>query len=55
MWALIDGVAGIILGCAVSLIILAIRGSARRAVVTWRTSAPGTAVREPEHEMAGRS
>ena len=36
MWALIDGVAGIILGCAVSLIILAIRISASRAVVTWR-------------------
>lgn len=55
MWPLVDGVAGIMIGCAISLIILAIRISASRAVVTWRTSAPDLAVREPEHEMAGQS
>ena len=38
MWALIDGVAGIMLGCVAALAILAIRVSASRAVVTWRMS-----------------
>lgn len=49
MWALIDGVAGILLGCALSLIILAVRTSASRAVVTWRMSdAPASRGREAE-------
>ncbi len=38
MWALIDGAAGVILGCVISLVILVIRISASRAVVTWRMS-----------------
>jgi uncharacterized membrane protein YccC len=35
-WYLIDGAAGLALGCLVSLVILLIRASGRPALMAWR-------------------
>ena len=46
-WLLLDGAAGVFLGCVTVLVIAVIRWAGRRAVRTWNTG-------EPERETAGR-